>query len=252
LLLSLTLASPVGSAIAAVLGLRYATMLMVVPQLIAVGIALSMREPPVGSSSEPRRYWLVMRDGLKLFVESRPLRLLSFDFVLGNVPAFLVIWSHQQRMRELGIGIVWFGLVQAVLAIAQIAVLTLIQRLERWVGSSQRYLVLAALLPAVCYLAAVFTDNLALNIALWIVIAGVGLTRGTLVENYMHKHIASAHRATAMSTSSMVNRAVMAAVVPLIGVLIDHQGVTAAFVLLSGLMLVAAIYSALVRHQLRI
>lgn len=250
LLVSITLASPIGSAIAAILGLRYAVMLMVIPQLIAVGIALSMREPPIVRSSEQRHYFAVMRDGIKLFIGSAPLRLLTADLVLANVPAFLIIWTHQQRLRELGVGIFWFGLVQMALAVAQIAVLNLFQRFESWLGSSQRYLVLSALLPALCYVAAALTDNLALSLALWIVIAGVGLTRNTLVENYMHKHIASEHRATVMSTASMCNRAVMAAVMPLLGLLVDHRGATWAFAALGGLLLVASIYSALARHQL--
>ena len=124
------------------------------------------------------------------------------------------------------------------------------QRFESWLGSSQRYLVLSALLPAACYVGAALTDNLALSLVLWIVIAGVGLTRNTLVENYMHKHIASEHRATVMSTASMCNRAAMAAVMPLLGLLVDHHGATWAFAALGGLLLVASIYSALARHQL--
>ncbi|MBN2362381.1 MAG: MFS transporter [Deltaproteobacteria bacterium] len=249
LLVALIVASPIGSAIAAVLGLRYAVMLMLVPQLVAVGIALSMREPPLVRQQESKRYFAIMREGLQLFATSRPLRRLTIDLVLGGFPAFMIIWTHQQRMRELGVCIVWFGLVQTLLAVAQIAVLNLLKRFERLAGSSRRYLVLSALLPALCYLAAALTDSLPLSLVLWTAVAGVGMTRATLIENYMHKHIDSAHRATAMSTASMCNRVVMAAVMPLIGLLVD-QRVAHAFVLLGGLLLAASVYSALARHRL--
>ncbi len=243
LLAAMTLAAPVGSGIAALLGLRHAVSLMAVPSLVGVLIALSIREPPTGRSERPA-YGALLREGVSLFARSRRLRRLTVDLLLAGTPAFLIIWIYQARLGELGVPIGWFGVVHAGLAASQIGVLALLAPLGRWIGSPYRLLVWLALVPALAYLGLVGNDLMPVNLLLFALICALGMSRPVLLESLMHQEIDSAVRATAVSSANMLNRGVQALLLPLIGLLVDRS-THLAFLALGLALAGAAVYSAL-------
>ena len=59
------------------------------------------------------------------------------------------------------------------------------------------------------------------TVLLLLVIAGFGLSRGVLLENYMNKHIESSLRATVLSTVTMIQTLVMGLMYLVVGILVE-------------------------------
>jgi hypothetical protein len=82
-------------------------------------------------------------------------------------------------------------------------------------------LLFSALVPCAGFAALAFCDSVPVANVLFLFIAAMGLTRPQLVQNYMHKHIASESRATVLSFASMAAQAVRALLYPIVGIMVD-------------------------------
>ena len=237
----LFVAPPIGSVIAHYAGLRYTMMAFTVPALLATVIALTLREPQAPARGRTRYLELVTR-GFRHLRTTRPLRFLVFDKISVHIFAFMLVWLWQPLLMELGVSIVYFGVLFSVLAGVQMPVLQSYERLERLVGGRKRYLVLSALLAGSCLVALGFVTWLPAVVALILIAAAFGLTRATLVANYMHKYIESENRATVMSLVSMADRLAFAFVYPLVGLVVDWS-LSSGFLMVGSLVILTALAS---------
>lgn len=209
-------AAPVGSYVAWRWGLSAPLALSLIPFTLALPVALSMIEPP-REREEKIGYWETLTRGTRYFVGHRILRALAFDSVTIWCFSFMIIWLYQPRLKELGVPLIWFGFVTTGMTLFQSLVLMNIERVERLLGGPRRYLTLSALIPGLAYLALAFSPSPFFSVPMIVLIAGFGLSRSAILNNYMHKHVDSSRRATVLSAVGMARQLFTASVYPLVG-----------------------------------
>ncbi len=215
-ILAIAFAAPTGSYVAWRWGLSAPLALSLIPFTIALPVALSMIEPP-REHEEKRGYWETMARGTKYFLGHPILRALTFDSVTIWCFSFMIIWLYQPRLKELGVPLIWFGFVTTGMTLCQSFVLLRIESVERLLGGARRYLTLSALIPGLCYLALAFSPSPLLAVPMIVLISGLGLSRSAILNNYMHKHVDSARRATVLSAVGMTRQLFTASVYPIVG-----------------------------------
>lgn len=176
---------------------------MIVPLSISVVFIATLKEPPSEGSVKKSSYSQILKGGIDFFVQHRILKILTFDMVVIGSFAFLIIWSYQMLLKEAGIDIVYFGMVHAMMCVAQIAVLESYSRLENFLGRKRRLLVATALITGIGFVGLGLSNSAWLIVSIIIVTAGFGLSRTPLYISYMNKFIPSDKRATVLSVTSM-------------------------------------------------
>ena len=215
-ILAIACAAPIGGLVAWRWGLSAPLALSLLPFAIALPVALSLKEPP-REREERRGYWETLTRGTRYFLGHRILRALAFDSVTIWAFSFMIIWLYQPRLKELGVPLIWFGFVTTGMTLCQSAVLMRVESVERLFGGPRHYLTLSALIPAFAYLGLAFSPSPLLAVPLIVAISGFGLSRATLLNNYMHKHVDSSRRATVLSAVGMARQLFTASVYPLVG-----------------------------------
>jgi predicted MFS family arabinose efflux permease len=209
-------AAPIGSYMGSRWGLSTPMALGLLPLLVALPVVLSLKEPP-REREERRGYWETLTRGGKYFLGHRIMRALAFDSVTIWCLSFMIVWLYQPRLKELDVPLVWFGFVTAGMTLFQTGVLLNIEKVERFFGGARRYLTVSALIPGLAYLALAFASSPRLAVPMIVLISGFGLSRSAVLNNYMHKHVDSARRATVLSAAGMARQLFTAAVYPLVG-----------------------------------
>lgn len=219
-MIGLMIAAPFGSIIAASFGLRWTMLLMVVPFTVAFFIALTFREPKTEERPESLRYLQILLSGIKYFYKHKILRILALDGIVIAILCFFLIWTYQLLLKQLNVGLVYFGLIHALISGSQIVIVNNFERLENFFGSKSRYLTFSAFISGIAFVflgVNVYVIPAILGI---LVISGFGLSRFVLISNYMQKHINSFNRATVLSTIVMFRKLGMAICYPLVGLLV--------------------------------
>ncbi len=215
------ISAPIGSVVAATLGLRYTMMLMAAPFFVAVIVALTIKEPERRQEKEPRRYLETVFSGIKYFNTHRILKILTFDKVSIGALTFFVVWTYQVLLKQQGVPLVYFGLIHAAMTGIQIPVMINFERLEKILGSKKRYLVGSALLTGTAFIILGINTHVPVTVVLLLVISGFGMSRQVLFQNYLNKHIESHNRATVISTVSMIETCTMGLLYPLAGLMVE-------------------------------
>ena len=215
------ISAPIGSIIAANLGLRFTMMFIAIPTFASFILSLTLKEPKTKKRVESQRYIKTLLSGVKYFKGHRVLKILAFDRISIMALAFFIIWTYQPMLQQLSVPIVYFGFVHAAMSGIQIVFMNNFVRLEKLFGSKKRYLLLSALITGIAWILFGVNTNVLLGITLIIVIAGFGLSREVLFQSYMNKYIESHNRATVISTVSMIDRFVRAVLYPIIGLLVE-------------------------------
>jgi len=211
-----------GGFIAAHFGLAAPMRLQTIPCVLAGVIAMSLLEP--GDREHRRRdtsYVDMLRGGVRYFAGHKILRVLAFDMVGTAAVTWLIIWLYQPALERAGVALAFFGLVHAGLSIGQIALLNNIERVEAFVGSRKRYLLVSAIVPGVAFIVLGISTHVVVVIAAILAGGIFGLSRPPLFVSYMNKYIPSEQRATVLSTVSMLRTLAAAVVNPIAGVLSD-------------------------------
>ncbi|MBT3182630.1 MAG: MFS transporter [Deltaproteobacteria bacterium] len=232
----------IGSVIAKYLGLRYTMLLMAVPFVAAFIIALTLKEVKAEKRVERRGYIDTLMEGVKYFKGHRIIRILTFDRVSVASLVFFIIWSNQLLLKEMGVPILYFGVVFSLMAAAQIPFIGNLEFLEKIFGSKKRYLFISAMVSAVGFLLLAFVRNAPAAIIIIIVMSGCGLSRTVLFQNYTNKYIESQNRATVISAVSMMDRLIKAAIYPLLGWLAEYS-LSSAFIIVGIAIIACALVS---------
>lgn len=211
-----------GSFIAKQFGLRAPLMLQTVPAAVCCLIALTLVEPGVPASGHGSSSFVhTLLAGVRYFRSHRILRVLALDMVGSASLAWLIIWTYQPELERIGVDLVFFGAVHALMCVGQILLLSNIGRVEALVGSKTRYLLLSAVLPGAAFIVIGVSHHVVPMLVAILVAAGFGLSRPALFVSYMNKHIPPEQRATVLSTISMLRTLAIAVINPVAGALAD-------------------------------
>ena len=230
--------APIGSMIAATLGLRWTMLLMAVPFTMAFLVALTLKEPQIRTRI---KYLETLTKGIRYFYSHKILRILAFDSVAIAVLSFFIVWLFQPKLQQLEVNLAYFGIIFAVITALEAVVMSNFGKLEKFVGSKKRYLALSALIAGIGFILLGLTANLLFSLILMVLIGGFGISRSVLISNYMNKYIETRNRATVLSTVSMFRSLGLAIAYPLVGLLVEWS-LNYTFILIGvAIILVAAI-----------
>jgi predicted MFS family arabinose efflux permease len=192
-----------GSVLAKYGGLRTPLVSMIVPMGLSAIFVASLNEPPAGEKVTKVSYLQILKGGIDFFAKHRILKILTFDMVAIGSFAFLIVWAYQMLLKDAGVDILYFGMVHAVMCLAQIAVLQSFARFERYLGRKRRLLVITALIAGMGFIGLGLFNSAWLVVVVIVITTGFGLSRTPLYISYMNKYIPSDKRATILSVTSM-------------------------------------------------
>lgn len=220
-MMGIMIATPIGSIVAVMFGLNYVFLLMIVPFSIAFLVALTLKEPKTEKRVESLHYFRALIGGVKYFYSHKVLRILAMDGIVIAILAFLLIWIYQVLLKQLGVSLIYFGVIHALISGAQIIVMNNFEKLEKLFRSKGRYLFFSAFISGLAFICLGINSNVVIAIIAMLIIAGFGLSRFVLVSSYMQKHIESHNRATVVSAASMIRRFGLAIVYPIVGLSVE-------------------------------
>lgn len=194
-----------GSVIAARWGVAAPMAAQAIPAVVGALVAGTLAEPAVHRADATRdAYTRMLLAGVRRLAAHPTLRLLALDMVAVNAVVWTIIWLYQPLCQAAGMDPLWFGSLHASMCLAQIVVLLWADRLEAAVGSARRWLVVSAVASGVGLISLGVATTLPVVVAACFAVEGFGLTRGARFQAYLNHHIASAERATVLSTVSML------------------------------------------------
>jgi MFS family permease len=184
-------------------GLKMPIVSMIVPFGLSAVFIASLKEPPAGEKTTKASYIQILKGGINFFARHRILKILTFDMVAIGSFTFLIIWAYQMLLKEAGVDIIYFGMVHAMMCLAQIVVLQGFNRLEKYLGGKRRLLAATALIAGIGFVGLGLSNSAWMIVAMITITAGFGLSRTPLYISYMNKFIPSDKRATVLSVTSM-------------------------------------------------
>jgi predicted MFS family arabinose efflux permease len=220
-MISFALSAPIGSFLSQFMDLNYVMALTFFPGMLAFLLATTFEEPGVKERSPERDYWVTLASGVNYFKDHPLLKTLAFDRVSISTLAVFVIWSHQLLLEELGVAVVYFGVVICLMTLAEAFFMLNFERLEKIMGSKKNYLLASAVIPGLGFICLGFVDSAWIAIPLFIIVGGIGLSRGVLFSTYLNNQIKVSNRATVLSTVSMIEQLIMGLVYLAFGVLVS-------------------------------
>lgn len=223
-----------GGFMAARWGLTAPMTAQVVPACLAAFIALTLKEPVARVAEGDRPSYLkILVEGGRFFLGHRVVLLLTVEMAVTNALAFTIIWLYQPLLGRSGMPLKYFGIVHAACALAQILLLSRVERIEPLAGSKRRFLLFMAVAAGACFVLLGVVQNLPAVVAAVVIAFTAGLPRVPLFSSYLNKYIPSPQRATVLSFVSMSRTLAIVIVNPLAGLLADWS--------LSGTMIVLGV-----------
>lgn len=235
-MMSMLIAAPLGSWIAQSFGLQYPVLLTSIPLFVAALIALSFTEPKYHAESETLRYKDIVKRGLQITWGNPTLRALATDMTIVAAGGYFFHWYYQATLTAIDLEVKYFGLFTMLSLLSQIVVANNFERLEKFFGSTKRYLRFTTLATAFGFFLVALWPTVATVVVMVVLIAGFGFTRSELISVYLNKQLESAQRATALSFINMFRRLLLAFLNPVFGYLATGS-LSLAIVLAGGLAL---------------
>jgi MFS family permease len=233
-----------GSVIATRLGVRAPLALQTIPMALAGLVALSLVEPASHRDRKSPTYREVLTVGVRTFLGHGVLKVLAADMIVHGALAWMIIWFYQPLLERAGIGLLWFGAVHVLMSLGQIVVLSQVDALERLVGSRRALLWIGPLVTGAGFLILAGDLRAALVVPTIALVAAFGLSRPPLFSAELNRHLERGHRATVLSTVTMLRTAAIAIVNPIAGWMADRS-LTVALVVLGIVSLAYAVASPL-------
>jgi MFS family permease len=236
-------ATILGGFIAGRFGLRAPMLATAVPAALAMGLALTLREPAAeAKAGSSRSYLQVLREGGRQFARHPVIRLLAIEAAVTNALAWGIIWLFQPLLRRAFVPIQAFGVVHALGCVAQIAFLSSIPALEHWAGSRRRLILLATLGSGCAFLSLSTTTSWPLVVAGIVAGMAFSLPRVPLFNAAINHHVESSERATVLSFCSMVRTFAIVVMNPVTG-LVAERSLDAALLMMGASLIVVALVS---------
>ena len=173
--------------------------------------------------AEPMRYPLREGvEGVRLLLAPGRLRRLTFSYATISATGFFMFWFYQSLAREVALPLTWNGPVGAGLNLLGMILLWNAERLERRLGLT-RLLTITAVLPGLLYLGLAIFRPPVFAFSAAFVIVGMKLLRAPLLSDLINQLVESRNRATTLSGVSMIERAVVFTLYPLVGLAADRS-----------------------------
>lgn len=219
------IAAPIGSVIAARLGLNAPMFFSAIPSILAGLIVLTIDEPSSASDGNSPRMGLFesSRRGLSFLLFHRRLRYLVINDILVYIGAYFLVWLYQPMLVRVGLAILYFGLVRASFSLAGMLATMNLTYTEKLFGSAKNFVNYTALVvSAMLIMVAAFPGTLTVIIGI-VVVGGLASARSVYLNMVMNEDIPTEQRATVLSAMSTINTMVFGIANPAVGFIADQS-----------------------------
>ncbi len=203
------------------------------PQSLALtfvlsGAVLLLSAIPLLFIVEPPRAEKVQRplragiEGVRALLKPGDLRRFTLNYALISATGFFMFWFYQSLAREASVPVAWNGLLGAGINVVGVILLWNASRLEARFGLP-RLLLASALLPGILYLGLGTFRAPSFAFPAAFLIVGMKLLRAPLLSDLINRVVESRNRATMLSGVSMLERAVVFILYPLVGAAADRS-----------------------------
>ncbi|MBD3229761.1 MAG: MFS transporter [Candidatus Lokiarchaeota archaeon] len=217
MLLGFSVSAPLGSLIAYFIGLRYTMLFISIPYIIAAIITLMFKEPQIETTISRKSYFKILKNGVNTFFREKNLLIIAINYIIIYVIGYLMIWLYQPMLNQVGISIIYYGLISTASTGFQIFMMNSYHKLEGIFKSRKYVLLFTALITVIMYIVGGLTLYIPLVIISIVLIKGIGLSRTPIFIDYMNKYIPSSERSTTLSTINMFQKLIIMIVNPIIG-----------------------------------
>lgn len=159
-----------------------------------------------------------------------------------------MLWLYQIMLKDLGVNVAYFGIVNAVFTGLEILLLNNYSNLEKILKSRKRLIFWGSIIIGAMLLIGGFLKSVWVAIIVILTVISICMTRRTLTINYINKYIPSENRATVISCVSMLISLCKMLLFPVVGLIIDK---TSANVVLIGLGIFVLIFAVTSRVEER-
>jgi hypothetical protein len=184
-------------------------------------ISLTFKEPKMVIQGKSKKYLTILKDGFRELVNNKILRILCFDRVFIGILTYFLFWTFQIYFGGVGIPILWFGFITALMNIMNMIFTILILLFIKRFKKKLRFLIIVDLLIGFAFILIRFATNAIVGILLLLVIVAFGYPRYLIYVNGINRQIASENRATVLSTINMFGSFLMALFYPFIGLIVE-------------------------------
>ena len=223
----------------------------VIPSMLALLIALGLKEPPHSLKKKAKRpYGKILVEGIGFFRQKKILGVLSLELAITNAFLWALIWLFQPLLQRDGMPIRFFGIVHALSCAGQILILSNIAKIERVAGSKRGFLLWATLIAGAMFLVLGLVHWLPVTILAVILGFSFGLSRMPVFTSYMNKYIPSDKRATVLSAASMI-RTFALVIMNLISGWLAKWSLSGAMTVLGAVLILLTLFSRLEEKHLK-
>lgn len=224
-LIGILCGSLLGSLIAVTFGVRYCFLFMVFPTIISLIISFTLKEPLRHENGKQKQQNMlqILKESSKYFLkkENRAVQILTIDSIVISVISYFIIWLWQTKLSVIGVNIAFFGIINFGMLLGQIILLNTTVYLKKLLKSKKTVISLTALLTGIGFLlVGSFMGMIPVIIGV-IIAATFGMSRRTLLMNYINKNIPSEQRATILSAIAMFRQFILMILIPIVGIFVD-------------------------------
>jgi MFS family permease len=183
-------------------------------------LMFSLVEPPYKRQGlSASKYVSQMKDNVIFTFTHKRVRWLTIFTGVTSAMMILAFWYYQPYMKAVNLDIAYFGIVFSVMNIVAAIFSKLAVKIENKLGEYMS-LVMIALLPLVSFFIMGKMFAIVAIGAIYLQQAVRGM-QSPIITDYINQHLSHSNRATVLSMSGVVTRAVNLAVLPLFGYLVD-------------------------------
>lgn len=208
---------------------------------VATLLLKESRHTPTGDAAEraPQSTLAGFGSGIQLLRTNRKLRKIVLYFMFTAMPGFALMELFQVYFTHAHVPDSWFGPALAISAWGIALVKWFAYKIEAWFGV-ERGLFITALIPIILFtlMGALFHPIVA--VVLFIMTDAANNVRDPLIADYQNRHIHGAHRATVLSTISLLLNLFVALLQPITGTIADHS-LSAAFFFIAAMIAAGAV-----------
>lgn len=186
-------------------------------------IALRFVEPPRATMSKTDHWGNFRYIFEGLFKQSIILNLIILNIIFYSVSTLFAVWMYQKYWGDIGIPILYFGYLWAISNFVVAAAAKYAHKVEKAVGSVFILLIIG-ILPVVAYMGVGLTEGVVGIFFCLLFQICRGLYQ-VIFKDALNKRVTGDFRATANSVAQMGGRIIFMLFGPLVGRLIDQEGI---------------------------
>ena len=97
-------------------------------------ISLTLKEPFTENHHRKLTGSQILHESIQMFHEKRELRALTADSVIMSIGPYFMIWLYQVPLAQIGVQVVYFGLIQMTIVIVEAIILNMFVLFEKVFG----------------------------------------------------------------------------------------------------------------------